>query len=517
MNGPFERVLLSSVMTVDRNGVDPSDINPSCDYVGLESINSEGRIERGATAGEAEIRSTKFRFTQRHILFGRLRPYLRKVAVPTFEGVCSTDIIPLLPKPTVDQRFLLHWLRTDEVIQLATKESAGANLPRLSPTSLLGFEIPLPPIDEQKRIAAVLDKADTLRRQRQESLQLTEKLLRSVFRDMFGDPAEKPLTRLAELLNRPLRNGLSPSSGGTHKGTVFTLSAITRGSFNSDARKDAMFAAPPKASARVDEADFLICRGNGNLNLCGQGQFPSADAIGVIFPDTIIAASIDLSRVSKFYFATLWNEPFVRKQLEGGARTANGIFKVNQTTLENIQIPVPDVEKQREFERIAQSIMAGRPDLEASAQYFDALFSSLQQRAFRNELDLSRVRLDAKTEAPVPPPAPEAVATVARYTPTGSFIAPPDIEAQMVALDAKIDAGPDDSIPWSEDYFKYRTLSQRLKPPYSFSEIWERVDYDMEGSRYEDVKAKVFEYVEQGILEQKFDEARKEIVFYPRA
>ena len=55
-----------------------------------------------------------------------------------------------------------------------------------------------------------------------------------------------------------------------------------------------------------------------------------------------------------------------------------------------------------------------------------------------------------------------------------------------------------------------------LTAPFSFNEIWEAVRYDMEDASYEDVKAKVFEYIEAGILEQQFDIDRKEIVFYPR-
>jgi type I restriction enzyme S subunit len=55
-----------------------------------------------------------------------------------------------------------------------------------------------------------------------------------------------------------------------------------------------------------------------------------------------------------------------------------------------------------------------------------------------------------------------------------------------------------------------------LDPPFSFIEVWEQVRYDMEDAEYEDVKTKVFEYVEEGILEQQFDQERKEIVFYPR-
>jgi type I restriction enzyme S subunit len=416
--------------------------------------------------------------------------------------------------------FIEGYLRSNEARQIYAKKMRGAVARRrsINKEDFLEIEIPFPPLDEQKRIAAVLDKADALRRQRQESLQLTEKLLQSVFIDMFGNPPQQPQSKLADLLNKPLRNGLSPASGGTHTGTVFTLSAITRGFFNSNARKEAMFAAPPKPSARVDEADFLICRGNGNLNLCGQGQFPTDDAIGIIFPDTIIAASIDLTRISKAYFATLWNQPFVRKQLEGGARTANGIYKVNQTTLQNIQIPVPEFERQIEFERIAQLITAVRPDLEASAKYSDAFFSSIQQRAFRGELELHRLKLEVDLETP-PAPVVTQISTVDGhvYRRPGSFIASPEVEMEMFALEEKFELAPAEPRPWSENYFKYRTLSQAIQPPFSFSEIWEVVQSDMEEASYETVKGKIFEYVEAGILEQKFDETRKEIVFYPRS
>lgn len=376
-------------------------------------------------------------------------------------------------------------------------------------------EIPLPPLDEQKRISAVLDKADALRRQRQESLQLTEKLLQSVFIDMFGDPGELPQMKLGDLLTKPLRNGLSPASGGTHSDAVFTLSAITRGYFNSEARKEAMFAAAPRPAARVSSTDFLICRGNGNLRLCGRGQFPTDDAVGVVFPDTIIAASIDVKRVAKAYFETLWNQPFVRRQIESGARTANGIHKVNQTTLEGIMIPLPNFDGQLAFGRVVESIVSSVKAFEASAKHMDNLFLGLQQRAFRGDLDLSRLALDPEAELPAVAIVPGHSYNEGVYNRPGYFIAPPEIEARMMALEERFDTGPGDSIPWSEDYFKYRTLSQLLLPPFGFSEIWERVEYDMEEASYETVKDKVFEYVAAGLLEQQFDEERKEIVFYP--
>jgi type I restriction enzyme S subunit len=84
----------------------------------------------------------------------------------------------------------------------------------------------------------------------------------------------------------------------------------------------------------------------------------------------------------------------------------------------------------------------------------------------------------------------------------------------MMALEHKLD-GPGDSIEWSEDYFKYRILSQVLLPPFTFDEVWEATRYDMGDADYETVKETVFRYIEQGLLQQQFDEETKEIVFRP--
>jgi type I restriction enzyme, S subunit len=438
-----------------------------------------------------------------------------KVAVSEIDTY-TNEAIAGLPIQNSERLFrdFLFWsllsIRLDEEVDEAAK---GKTLNKAKLERLL---IPLPPLNEQKQIAAVLDKADALRRQRQESLQLTKKLLPSVFTDMFGDPEALPQVDLVQLLTKPLRNGLSPASGGLYPDTVLTLSAITRGSFNSDARKEAGFATQPKPAARVSGTDFLICRGNGNLRLCGQGQFPLDDAIGIVFPDTIIAASIDVERVSKDYFATLWNQPFIRRQIENGARTANGIHKINQTILERIRIPLPRLEVQVEFGRIAQSIVIATKDWELSASHMENLFLALQQRGFRGKLDLSRLKLTEEAETSAVRPEAEPVVIQGRYRRPGSFITPPDIEVQMMALEDKLNNGPEESIQWSDDYFKYRTLSQLLQPPFNFTDIWNAVEHDIEEPSYETVKDKVFEYVEEGTLEQQFDEERTEIVFQPR-
>lgn len=183
---------LGEVANIDRSGISPELISDGTIYVGLENMTGDGTFLDVREVDNGELASTKFTFNEKHVLYGKLRPYLRKTTRPNFNGVCSTDILPILAGPDLNRDFLYHFLRLPETVNLATTRSAGANLPRISPRVLEEFEIPLPPLDEQKRIAEVLDKADALRQKRRLALQKLDSLLQSVFLDMFGDPVTNP-------------------------------------------------------------------------------------------------------------------------------------------------------------------------------------------------------------------------------------------------------------------------------------------------------------------------------------
>src|SRR5690606_28900738 len=109
-------------------------------------------------------------------------------------GVCSTDILPILPGPDLDRGYLFHYLSQPTVIALAASQATGANLPRLSFKALERLEIPLPPLDEQRRIAAILDQADTVRVRRRRVLSELDKIVESIFHSMFGSFSGKFLT-----------------------------------------------------------------------------------------------------------------------------------------------------------------------------------------------------------------------------------------------------------------------------------------------------------------------------------
>ena len=328
---------LDSIAILDRQSIHPSEADPETPYLGLEHLDGEGAINRTQTVASAGLKSNKFQFSERHLLFGKLRPYLRKIVKPDFSGVCSTDIIPILPKNRVSRDYLFYFLRTPETVSLATSRCSGVNLPRLSPKQLAAFQIPLPPLAEQKRIAGILDAAGALRAKRREALAQLDTLLQSTFFDMFGDPVTNPMgweeRSLGELAQTGFRNGISPSAKGTFDGEVLTLSAITRGRFDFAARKDAHFDKQPSLSQKLNIDTFLICRGNGNRKLVGTGTYPDRSSNRVCFPDTMIGVTIDPAALTAAYLQRVWRTHGVRRQIERGARTTNGTHKVNQRLL----------------------------------------------------------------------------------------------------------------------------------------------------------------------------------------
>jgi type I restriction enzyme S subunit len=104
------------------------------------------------------VNSTKAVFRAGDVLYGKLRPYLNKVAIPQFAGICSTDILVFAQRPHIDSRFLMHFLSRREVVEFASHHSTGVQLPRIGFGTLGSVEVPLPPLAEQRRIVAAIER-----------------------------------------------------------------------------------------------------------------------------------------------------------------------------------------------------------------------------------------------------------------------------------------------------------------------------------------------------------------------
>jgi len=261
--GKWLSVPLCEIADIERTAVSPENIESGTSYVGLENMTSSGQFVGVCKVSNGDLASTKFAFTNEHILYGKLRPYLAKIARPDFSGVCSTDILPILAGPNVDRGFLLHFLRQPQMVDYASSRTSGANLPRISPKALLEFEIPLPPLSEQKRIADILDKADAIRRKRQEATAQFTSLTESVFNEMFLHRfSTTRWSRLSTYFNE-LRYGTSNKSGESGY-TTLRIPNIIRGTIDLTDLKTVEASENEFEKLRLQDGDVLFVRTNGN-------------------------------------------------------------------------------------------------------------------------------------------------------------------------------------------------------------------------------------------------------------
>ncbi|WP_347330012.1 restriction endonuclease subunit S [Marinimicrobium locisalis] len=137
-----------------------ADVDDNTWVLELEDIEKgSSRLVSRKTAKDRPFKSTKNRFRRGCVLYGKLRPYLNKVVLADQSGVCTTEIIPLDAEPLSLNRYLFHWLRTNEFLSYVNSVSYGVNMPRLGTKDGMAAPFALAPLAEQIVIA---DKLDTL-------------------------------------------------------------------------------------------------------------------------------------------------------------------------------------------------------------------------------------------------------------------------------------------------------------------------------------------------------------------
>ncbi len=154
-------VKLGEVCMIDSNQVLPNtDLVKELPYIGLEHIESgTGKVIGKINDKDGKlIESITFQFDCRHVLYGKLRPYLNKVVTPDFEGRCTTELLPLLPKDGCDRDYLAWIFRWEETVSEAMRHKTGTRMPRADMDELFKMLIPLPPLPEQIRIAAKIQE-----------------------------------------------------------------------------------------------------------------------------------------------------------------------------------------------------------------------------------------------------------------------------------------------------------------------------------------------------------------------
>lgn len=319
------------------------------------------------------------------VLFSSRAP-IGHVAVNSVPIATNQGFKSFVPVPEkLDAKFLYHWLRANRGYLQSLGN--GATFKEVSKAVVARLEIPLPPLGEQRRIAAILDAADSLRAKRRAALTKLDQLAQSIFIEMFGDPAEG--SGRHELLGEHLEFVTSGGRGWaqfyTSVGDRFIRSLDVR--MNYLGNQETVFVTPPdNAEARrtkVEGGDVL-------LTITGS-RIGRVAPVPLDFGPAYISQHVAILRVDQRAIVPTFLSFFLSLPAGGQrqiSRAQYGQTKpgLNFEQIRNFRVPVPPIKDQLEFARRVAASKELRAKSHASLIGIDDLFTSLQHRAFRGEL-----------------------------------------------------------------------------------------------------------------------------------
>ncbi len=344
------RVAFGDVVRLVRDRVDPEDSGLERYVAGEHMDTDDLKIRRWGLIADGYLGPAfHMRFKPGHVLYGSRRTYLRKVAVPDFEGICANTTFVL---ETRDPELLLpellpHIMRTESFHKHSIEQSKGSVNPYVNFSDLAWYEFALPPLEEQRRIAEALQAAEAAKeaaakvqaRLAASGLALVESFLRKNASDTLLDSILESTTY-----------GTSQRATTDEVGLpVLRIPNVLRGSITLDDLKWTEMSAEDEDRYRVDEGDILFVRTNGNPDYVGRCVVARDLPRTFVYASYLIRLRVDPDRVLPEFLTTLLNAPSTRRALRGEVRSSAGNYNINTKGIRSQRIPLPSLATQAAF------------------------------------------------------------------------------------------------------------------------------------------------------------------------
>lgn len=392
----WPRVKLGDVATI--NPRPPRDVDESqqVTFVAMASASEDGYLLASETRILSETKKGFTYFDSNDVLLAKITPCfengkcLRPGQIPTDIGFGSTEFHVIRPdSEKLDGLYLFYLVWSEQFRFLGEKSMFGAaGQRRVGSDFLKGFEIPLPPLSEQKHIAAILDKADAIRRKRQQAIQLADDFLRAVFLDMFGDPVANPkgweVRPLIELIDpvRPITYGILKPGDDMEGGVPYVRVVDMKDGvvLVDQVRRTTPGIAQQYKRSSLKTGDVLMSiRGHVGRLAVVPKELEGAN----ITQDTARLAT-NSSCSSLYLYACLENHR-MQQEMQRFVKGA-AVKGINLADVKELRIPVPPIELQNKIERKIELMTAALTSLERSSIYLLDGFKSLSQKSFSGQL-----------------------------------------------------------------------------------------------------------------------------------
>jgi len=308
-----------------------------------------------------------------------------RIQAATNQAICH--IYP--NKDICDENYLFSYIKASRHVLLSKR--VGGGQPNISQQIVRDLKIPLPPLEEQKRIAKILDAADALRAKRRQAIAQLDTFLQSTFLDLFGDPVtnpkgweEVPLPSLSvKFCDGPFGSNLKTEHYRESGVRVIRLQDIGIGEMIDDDLayiSEEHYATLPKNHCQPYDV-IIGTMGDPNIRAC---IVPSSLSRCLNKADCLLFRA-DNEKVTPLYLCHLLNCPAT---VQASMRLVRGQTRgrISLGRLKQLKVPQPPLDSQQHFASIVESIEQQKSKMLAHLSQLDTLFASLQQRAFKGEL-----------------------------------------------------------------------------------------------------------------------------------
>lgn len=336
---------------------------------------------KALVAGYTDDRSALCNAQLPVVIFGDHTRCMKFVDFPF--GMGADGVKVLRPRAALDEKFLYHYLR-----QLTLPNGGYDRHFKY----LRREHVPIPPLSEQRRIAAILDQAETLRSQRRAALAQLDDLTQSFFFDMFGDPVTNPkgwpesptLGEVADIVSG-VTKGRDLDGKTTRQLPYLAVANVQDKTLKLHAVKTIDATEEEIRKYRLEKDDLLLTEG-GDPDKLGRGTLWQNELPECIHQNHIFRVRLTSTLLTPLFLNWLVGSQRGKNYFLRSAKQTTGIASINMTQLRGFPLLVPTLPLQQTFARRIQAIEALKATHRAALAEHDALFASLQQRAFSGEL-----------------------------------------------------------------------------------------------------------------------------------
>ncbi|MEO5719190.1 MAG: restriction endonuclease subunit S [Chthoniobacterales bacterium] len=315
------------------------------------------------------------------VVFGDHTRCLKFVNFPFCMGADGIKV--LRPKVEADVKYLYHFLR-----QLRLHDGGYDRHFKY----LKRAEVMLPPLAEQRRIAEVLDRAEALRAKRRAALAQLDTLTQSLFLDLFGDPVTNPkqwrdsltLSEVADMVSG-ITKGRKLNGEAVRETPYLAVANVQDKALNLTTVKTIEATASEIARYKLIKDDLLLTEG-GDPDKLGRGTLWNDELPECIHQNHIFRVRLTSPDLDPLFLNWLVGSQRGKKYFLRSAKQTTGIASINMTQLRGFPLLAPPIKLQREFARRVTAVERMKTAHRASLAELDALFATLQHRAFRGEL-----------------------------------------------------------------------------------------------------------------------------------